>query len=260
MASASLHGDRSHVVSRGKKPPSPLGQGSKTPIPRSSEAKKRLNSSDGSSKQLVSAAKFPTPGCKSATKQRPSDILNPKTVDPFNDKTPKSSFAASYTNGGVPCRLVHGSVKHKLQWSTSPDNLSFDPVLITLAEGLRETKHPYTFVAREGFKEMLEVDDAASRTLPILSKLIVPLRAALASTDTHVFHNSLEALVQLSAVVGSSLNPHLKALLPQVSKRFMDKTHKEIILHVLQRLEQNVGKESVPIIKSKIPTYQSVCL
>lgn len=31
-------------------------------------------------------------------------------------------------------RLVHGSVKHKLQWSTSPDNLPFDPVLITLAE------------------------------------------------------------------------------------------------------------------------------
>lgn len=31
-------------------------------------------------------------------------------------------------------RLVHGSVKHKLQWSTPPDNLSFDPVLITLAE------------------------------------------------------------------------------------------------------------------------------
>ena len=31
-------------------------------------------------------------------------------------------------------RLVHGSVKHKLQWNTPPDNLSFDPVLITLAE------------------------------------------------------------------------------------------------------------------------------
>ena len=34
----------------------------------------------------------------------------------------------------IVIRLVHGSVKHKLQWSTSPDNLSFDPVLITLAE------------------------------------------------------------------------------------------------------------------------------
>ena len=31
-------------------------------------------------------------------------------------------------------RLVHGSVKHKLQWSTPPDNLPFDPVLVTLAE------------------------------------------------------------------------------------------------------------------------------
>ena len=85
MASASLHGDRSHVVSRGKKPPSPLVQGSKTPVPRTSEAKKRLNSSDGSSKQFVSAAKVPSPGCKSAAKQRPSDILNPKTVDPVSN-------------------------------------------------------------------------------------------------------------------------------------------------------------------------------
>ena len=52
-----------------------------------------------------------------------------------------------------------------------------------LFQGLRETKHPYMFVAREGFREMLEVDDAASRTLPILSKLIVPLRAALVRYD-----------------------------------------------------------------------------
>ncbi|KAM7445847.1 hypothetical protein ABFA07_005819 [Porites harrisoni] len=260
MASALLHGDRSDVVSRGKKTPSPVVQSSKTPTPRGSATNKRLNSSDGASKQLVSAAKVPSSRCKSAAKQRPSDILNPKTVDPFNDKTPKSSFAASYTNGGVPCRLVHGSVKHKLHWNTPPDNLPFDPVLVILAEGLRETKHPYTFVAREGFREMLEVDDAGSRTLPILSKLIVPLRAALASTDTQVFYSSLEALVQLSAVTGSSLISHLKALLPQVSKRFMDKTQKERILLALQRLEQNLGKECVPIIKSKIPTYQAVCL
>lgn len=31
-------------------------------------------------------------------------------------------------------RLVHGSVKHKLQWSTPPDELPFDPVLVTLAD------------------------------------------------------------------------------------------------------------------------------
>ena len=44
------------------------------------------------------------------------------------------------------------------------------------------------FVAREGFREMLEVDDAASRTLPILSKLIVPLRAALVRSDHYCLY------------------------------------------------------------------------
>ena len=33
-------------------------------------------------------------------------------------------------------RLVHGSVKHKIQWDAPPESLSFDPVLITLAEVL----------------------------------------------------------------------------------------------------------------------------
>lgn len=31
-------------------------------------------------------------------------------------------------------RLVHGSVKHRLQWECPPENLPFDPLLITLAE------------------------------------------------------------------------------------------------------------------------------
>lgn len=31
-------------------------------------------------------------------------------------------------------RLVHGSVKHKLAWDTPPEQVTFDPVLVTLAE------------------------------------------------------------------------------------------------------------------------------
>lgn len=31
-------------------------------------------------------------------------------------------------------RLVHGSVKHRLQWECPPEKLPFDPLLITLAE------------------------------------------------------------------------------------------------------------------------------
>lgn len=33
-----------------------------------------------------------------------------------------------------PIRLVHGSVSHKLQWEQPPETISFDPVLIILAE------------------------------------------------------------------------------------------------------------------------------
>jgi len=31
-------------------------------------------------------------------------------------------------------RLVHGSVKHRLQWECLPETVRFDPLIITLAE------------------------------------------------------------------------------------------------------------------------------
>ncbi|MGH0138935.1 UNVERIFIED_CONTAM: hypothetical protein FKN15_035626 [Acipenser sinensis] len=46
----------------------------------------------------------------------------------------QSTFAAVYSKGGIPCRLVHGSVKHRLQWESPPETIHFDPLLITLAE------------------------------------------------------------------------------------------------------------------------------
>ncbi|XP_029417577.1 PACRG-like protein isoform X2 [Nannospalax galili] len=155
---------------------------------------------------------------------RPSDKLNPKTINPFGEqsRTP-SAFAAIYSKGGIPCRLVHGSVKHRLRWECPPEILPFDPLLITLAEGLRETKHPYTFVSKEGFRELLLVKGAPEKAVPLLPRLIPVLKAAL------------------------------------LSKRLMDKKFKEPITSTLQKLEQHGGSGSLIIIKSKIPTYCSVC-
>ncbi|KAG8591554.1 hypothetical protein GDO81_000216 [Engystomops pustulosus] len=154
---------------------------------------------------------------------RPSDKLNPKTIDPFAETQRSSSaFAAIYSKGGIPCRLVHGSVKHKLQWERSPEMIPFDPLLITLAEGLKETRHPYTFVSQEGFKELLMVPSAADKALPILPKVAAALKGAL------------------------------------LSKRLMDRKYKDGVTSALQKLEQYGGKESLGIIKSKIPTYCSI--
>ncbi|XP_053108517.1 PACRG-like protein isoform X2 [Hemicordylus capensis] len=190
---------------------------------------------------------------------RPSDRLNPKTIDPFGVQSrAPSAFAAIYSKGGIPCRLVHGSVKHKLQWDCHPETLQFDPLLITLAEGLKETRHPYTFVSREGFKELLLVEDAAQKAVPLLPRLVPVLKVALAHSDGEVFERGLNALVQLSAVVGPALNDHLKHLLSSLSKRQMSKKFKEQTMDALQKLEQYGGKESLTVIKSKIPTYCSI--
>ncbi|XP_047421612.1 PACRG-like protein [Sciurus carolinensis] len=191
---------------------------------------------------------------------RPSDKLNPKTINPFGEQSrAPSAFAAIYSKGGIPCRLIHGSVKHRLQWECPPENLPFDPLLITLAEGLRETKHPYTFVSKEGFRELLLVKGAPEKAIPLLPRLIPVLKAALVHSNDEVFERGLCALVQLSVIVGPSLNDHLKHLLTSLSKRLMDKKFKEPITSALQKLEQHGGSGSLSIIKSKIPTYCSIC-
>ncbi|XP_016073730.1 PREDICTED: PACRG-like protein isoform X2 [Miniopterus natalensis] len=191
---------------------------------------------------------------------RPSDKLNPKTINPFGEQSrAPSAFAAVYSKGGIPCRLVHGAVKHRLQWDCPPESLAFDPLLITLAEGLRETKHPYTFVSKEGFRELLLVQDAPEKAVPLLPRLIPVLKAALAHSDDEVFGRGLSALVQLSVAVGPPLSPHLKHLLTSLFKRLRDKKFKEPITSALQKLEQHGGSGSLIIIKAKIPTYCSIC-
>ncbi|XP_002737923.1 PACRG-like protein [Saccoglossus kowalevskii] len=223
-------------------------------------------SSGGSKSRSSSAGSTSSTGSKPSSagssgrpvKTRPSDRLNPKTIDPFNERGPKSAFATVYANGGVPCRLVHGSVKHKLHWDIPVEEVAYDPVLITLTEGLRETKHPYIFVAQMGFKELLEVYESSEKILPVLPKIIAPLRAALSHSDGQVFEGSLNSVVQLSAAAGAHLNPHLKQLLGCMSKRSMEKKYKDKVATALQQIEQSCGRESLPIIKAKVPTYSSI--
>ncbi|RUS78619.1 hypothetical protein EGW08_013625 [Elysia chlorotica] len=214
---------------------------------------------NNSAKARKTAATASGGGAKQALPPKPSQRLNPRTVDPFaNSSKGQSAFASVYANGGVPCRLIHGSVKHKLAWDTPPEQVPFDPVLVTLAEGLKETVHPYTFVSCMGFRELLDTPQATQKATPMLPKLAPPLRAALGHTDSSVFERGIDGLMQLSAVVGPALNPYLKTFLMALSKRIMERKYKEKVTESLQILEQNGGKDALPIIKSKVPTYCSV--
>ncbi|XP_077136086.1 PACRG-like protein isoform X2 [Ranitomeya variabilis] len=176
----------------------------------SSRAQSRSAATRSKTTPVPSASAAPA----GASRAKPSDKLNPKTIDPFADTQRSSSpFAAIYSKGGIPCRLVHGSVKHRLQWERPPETVPFDPLLITLAE---------------------------------------------VHADGGVFERGLNGLVQMSTVVGPHLNIHLKNLLTSLSKRLMDRKYKDGVTSALQKLEQYGGKESLGIIKSKIPTYCSI--
>jgi len=156
-----------------------------------------------------------------ASLSRPSTKLCPKTIDPFStsNSTSNSPFLNAFTSGRIPCRLVHGSVRNRLAWNTSIDDLNYDPVLILLAEGLRETAHPLPFISRQGFTELMSNINARPKVIPLLPKLINPIKLALNSNDDEVFQGALTALTQLSTVVGSELDKYLKTYLSIVSRR-----------------------------------------
>ena len=97
---------------------------------------------------------------------------------------------------------MHGSVKHKLAWSSPIESTSFDPVLVTLAEGLKETMHPYAFVARQGFVELLQIPNSGVKTLPVLSKIIAPIRTALSHSDNNVSRSWTYCRISLNVFSG----------------------------------------------------------
>lgn len=82
----------------------------------------------------------------------------------------------------------------RLHWDTNPSQLPYDPLLITCFEGLLETEHPFVFVARQGCKELITADGAADKTIPLIPRLVMPLRAALMSSDSGIFNAGIEIL------------------------------------------------------------------
>ncbi len=58
------------------------------------------------------------------SKKKPSHKFKVLYSDPFNsDKKNKSNFGYVYSAGGIPCRILHGSVKLKLKWDIEPSSI-----------------------------------------------------------------------------------------------------------------------------------------
>lgn len=60
---------------------------------------------------------------------------------------------------------------------------SYNPLLVILFQGLLETNYPYTFIVREGIKDLLEAEGSKKKVLSCLRMLIKPLRDGLGSPE-----------------------------------------------------------------------------
>lgn len=86
-------------------------------------------------------------------------------------------------------------------------------IILYIFKGLKETQFPFSFVAQNGFHDLLKTRNAEEKAIAILPKLIVPIRESLAANDDKVFEAGLSALGQLSDTVGPHLNPYIKTYL-----------------------------------------------
>ncbi|EGR26976.1 hypothetical protein IMG5_203750 [Ichthyophthirius multifiliis] len=218
------------------------------------QKKQQQNQEEQKSQQNESQNKF---------QQKPSSkFTSIKTVDLFSkaNNQNSNSFAYVYNAGGIPCRVNHGSIKMNIQWNQGVNlkDLPYDPLLATCFEGLTEEKHPYNFIAYNCTKEMLEQEDAGQKIVPMINKLVWPLKNSLQSKNQQNFDNALTILKLLSDTIGPNLNPHIKNILQPIVIQMNKQMLREKITITLRALEENGGADVVKIIKSAIPTYTNI--
>jgi len=170
----------------------------------------------------------------------------------------KTNFGYVYSAGGIPCRIDHGNVSLKLIWNIPVEQLDYDPILITCFEGLLETEHPYNFLGKQCIRELLSAKNAEEKVIPILERLIGPLKEALKCDEPEIFFEAMNILEILSNLVKDKLNKYLHFFLQNINKRSFNSKYKEKVFEVLRILEENGGSEASIEIKKKIPTFTSL--
>ena len=166
----------------------------------------------------------------------------------------------TYASGGLPCRINHGCIKNKLEWTADLEDASFDyGLLVVFCDGLREVEHPFTFLARAGLSDLLRAARGQDEAVRLLPDLVGPLRSALSDDDDGIFLAALSAIRELSSAVGAKMNRHLPAFVVQVAKRLFDPEPAVAgaVQETLAHLDEGGGPEARAIIASKVPTYAS---
>ena len=66
------------------------------------------------------------------------------------------------------------------------ENLDYHYYLPLLFDGLRETKHPYVFIAVNGIEDLLS-KGGSKKILPVVPQLIIPIKSKFHLSDYFYF-------------------------------------------------------------------------
>lgn len=183
---------------------------------------KRTKPAKLSSKAEVSPSKTksPTKTTASPTKSSKAEIKPQKQEEVSPKKSPSSTkapppkrpiagaykkrpstptqFRKFYERGDLPIAVEHGAGSNRILWKIDVDKLDYYHFLPIFFDGLRETKEPYKFLAREGVRDMLA--KGGSKILPVVPQLIIPIKSKLLNETFIILLQVLSTLeIQISS-------------------------------------------------------------
>jgi len=83
---------------------------------------------------------MPVPAHTSPT--RISSKLNPPAIASHGSRKHTTPFSLAYSQGIIPARIQHGSVKHKVEWTREITSEEVEGVLVLFYQGIAETQFP----------------------------------------------------------------------------------------------------------------------
>ena len=158
---------------------------------------------------------------------------------------PKSFLPNRYKRGELPCTVEHSVSGLYLSWACPLDNLDYEYYLPLFFDGLQCKEHPVCFIARQAIDDLLLASKGHPEwVVPNVSKLVVPLRNALAKYDKFITLGTLKAIQQLLACnedVGKAILPYLKSILIPIASFADTNTNIGDAIDYGQRNNDDVG-------------------
>ncbi|XP_065368176.1 parkin coregulated gene protein homolog [Calliphora vicina] len=202
----------------------------------------------------------------------------PKKIDLFKKRPAKDTFFKIYwRRGDIPVTFSGKLLRKKntkefpLKWYCAPQYLDYCYYLPIFVDGLSDNDIEIRKLAQYGAMDLIL--KAPNKVLPVLPKLILPLKRAFNTRDKKIIIGALKVLqlmVLVGPCVGQALVPYYRQLLAVCNLykninvnlgNFIDPDRDcriaDVIEDTLNILEHCGGPNAFINIKYMVPTYES---